>query len=292
MNLKRLQTFVHAAKHKSFSEVADIMNMTQSGVSRQIKTLEDELDIQLFERSTTYVELTSAGRMVYKKTERLLQEWELLVEECKQLKHELSGSIRIGASTIPAVSLLPRIIKSMQAKYPRIEFVVDTGDSSNILNKLQNQQIDAAVVGRKPEHAQLAAECIAEDRLVLIGAGNFPRLTSLEDMKKYPFIIREQGSGTREAVEHSLRSCGMGLDDLHLAAVVSSTEASLAMAAAGIGVSFVSYWALQQNRPTDLKILHELPTNRCFYISFDVHRASNLLIQAFVQEAAKLYSTM
>lgn len=287
MNLKRLEAFVHVAKRRSFSEVADMMNMTQSGVSRQIKTLEEELGIQLFDRSTTYVELTSAGRLIYKKAEELLTQWDQLIQECKELKNELSGSMKIGASTIPAASLLPRIIKSMHDKYPRIEFSITTGDSSEILNKLQNQQIDAAIVGRKPEHPRLEAHCIAEDRLILIGNSSHPCLSSFEEIKKYPFLIREKGSGTREAIEQSLRKYSMELDELRCVAEVGSTETLLALVEAGVGISLISNWAVHGAVREKIKIIHELPTDRCFYLAFDSLRKSLPLVQTFIQETIK-----
>jgi DNA-binding transcriptional LysR family regulator len=289
MNLKRLETFVHVAKRRSFSEVADLMNLTQSGVSRQIKTLEEELDVQLLERSTTYVELTPAGRMVYKKAEELLAQWNQLVQECKEIKNELSGSMKIGASTIPAASLLPRIIKSMHDKYPRIEFSIAAGGSSDILNKLQNHQIDAAIVGRKPEHPRLQAQCIAEDRLVLIGSSSHPYLSSFEEIKKHPYIIREKGSGTREAIDQSLRKYGMDPDELRCVAEVGSTETILSLVEAGVGISFVSYWAVQGSVSEKIKIIHELPTDRCFYLVYDTARKSLPLVQAFLQETLKHY---
>lgn len=289
MNLKRLETFVHVTKRRSFSEVAEILNITQSGVSRQIKTLEEELGVQLIERTTTSVELTPVGRLVYKKAEALLLQWEQLLQECKDLKNELSGTIKIGASTIPAATLLPQIIKSIQDQYPRIEFSITIKDSSGILNLLQNQQIDVAIVGRNPDHPRMQVHRIAEDRLVLIGNNSLPCLSSIEEIKQYPFIIREKGSGTREAIDQSIRNYGMDPDKLQCVAEVNSTETILGLIEAGVGVAFVSYWAIHGNVRNKIKILFELPTNRCFYMAFDAARNSAPLIQTFVQKTVNIY---
>jgi DNA-binding transcriptional LysR family regulator len=225
MNLKRLQALVHLAKYRCFSEVAEIMNMTQSGVSRQIKTLEEESDIQLFERSTSFVKLTPAGHLVFKSAKNLLAEWEQIIQECKEIKDEISGCLKIGVSTIPATSLLPKIIKSMKDKYPRIEFSITTDDSSEILNKLQNQKIDVSIVGSESDDPRLFTNFIADDRLVLIGKQSIPCCTSLSEIRKMAFINRESGSGTRKAIDQALRKSGIEPDVLQcIAECVSKSQ--------------------------------------------------------------------
>lgn len=290
MNLKRLQTFVHVTERRCFTDVADLMNVTQSGVSRQIKTLEEEVGIMLINRNTSFVELTPAGRLVYKRAKSLLLEWEQLLEECQDMKHELSGVLRVGASTIPGSYLLPKIIKAFQDKYPKVDFFVKTGDSSTILTALENKQMDIAIVGRKPEKSHIHAHCIAEDRLVLVGNESTSKITSLDEVKKRPFIVREKGSGTREATDKSLRHYGIEPEDLHCAAEVSSTESLLAMVEAGIGIALVSYWAIQELMQDNIKVLHELSTDRCFYVAFQESRKSHPLIQSFVQETMRIYT--
>jgi DNA-binding transcriptional LysR family regulator len=290
MNLKRLQTFVHVADCLCFSEVAEMMNVTQSGISRQIKALEEEIGILLLNRKSSNVELTLAGRLVYKKATSLLNQWEELLQECQGLKHEMSGILKIGASTIPGTYLLPRIIKDYQSKYPKVEFSVRIEGSTEILASLDNKQIDIAIVGRKPEQAHFQTQCIAQDRLVLIAKEASPHKVTLEEIEKRPFIVREKGSGTREAIDHSLRQNGIEPDELHYAAEVSSTESILAMVEAGIGIAFVSNWAVQELMRDRINILCELPTERCFYMASHQSRSSHPVIQSFMQEAAEVYS--
>lgn len=291
MNLKRLQTFVDVADRRCFSKVAAMMNVTQSGISRQIKALEQEVGVQLLNRNTSFVELTPAGRIVYSRALSLLAEWEQILHECHGLKQELSGTLKIGASTIPGTYLLPRIIKSFQDQYPKVEFSVLIDDSSAILTKLENRQIDMAVVGRKPEQSHIQAQSIAEDRLVLIGNRPEQRITKLEEIKQWPIIVREKGSGTRTAMDQSLKQHGIQPEELHYAAEVSSTESILAMVEAGIGVSFVSNWSVAQTlmRP-NLTILYELPTDRCFYLAAHETRISHPLIETFTKETRRIYS--
>ncbi|GAB7386914.1 selenium metabolism-associated LysR family transcriptional regulator [Bacillaceae bacterium] len=290
MNLKRLQTFIQVVDRRSFSEVAEILDLTQSGVSRQIKTLEEEVGIQLLNRNSSFVELTPAGRLVYKKAKLLLAQWDELLQECQALKNVLNGILKIGASTIPATYLLPKIVKSFHEKHPKVEFCIVTDDSGEILTKLENQQIDAAIVGRSPDPARFQSQIIAEDRLVLIGNDPECCISSLEEIKKYPLILRERGSGTREAMEQALQRYGIALDDLRYVAEVGSTEAVLAMVEAGVGLSFVSYWALRETGRKNISVLYELPTERRFYLAMLTARLSHPVIRAFAEEAQRVYA--
>lgn len=290
MNLKRLQTFIHVVDHRGFSEAAEIMQMTQSGVSRQIKALEEEVGIQLLQRKAFDVELTMAGRLVYQKATSLLAQWEQLLQECQELTQELNGILKIGASTIPGTHLLPRIIKTFQSKNPKVEFSIRIADSSDISTALEKKQVDIAIVGRKLELPHLQTQSIAADRLVLIGKGFESKIQSLAELNKFSFIAREKGSGTREATDRSLRQHGIEPENLHYTAEVSSTESILAMVEAGVGVAFVSYWAVQELMRENVSVLYELPTDRCFYLAFHEARAQHPLIHAFVQETLRVYS--
>lgn len=291
MNVKRLQTFILVVEKRSFSEVADILEMTQSGVSRQIKTLEDEVGIQLLNRNTAHVELTTAGDYVYKRAKQLVEQWENLVHECQLMKGERSGKLRIGASTIPATYLIPDILKACQQKYPRMELCMSTKDSSEILTSLENQKIDVALVGRKPDVGRFHSHQIAEDRLLLIGHASVPKIASLQDIRSYPIILREKGSGTREAMERALRDQGVELEQLNCAIEVSSTDSVMAMVESGVGLSFVSHLAMNKGREDHVRILYELPTDRGFYLAYLKSRASHPLVQAFVQETLTIYET-
>ncbi len=288
MNMNRLQTFVHIVEHRCFSEAASLMNLTQSGISRQMKTLEEEVGIQLLNRKNV-VQMTPAGRLVYKRAKVLLNEWEQLMKECKAMKTELHGILKIGASTIPGTHLLPTIIKLFQVQFPKVEFSVRIEDSDAILTSLLNKQVDIALVGKHPEQELIQAHRIAQDRLLLVGRSSDSKIDSMEEIIKRPFIVREKGSGTREAMDNSLKGIGVNPADLHYAAEVSSTEAILAMVESGIGIALVSKWSLRDIKYDHISILYELPTERCFYIALHQSQNSLPLLQTFMEETLRIY---
>lgn len=285
MNLKRLFTFIQVAEHRRFTDVAALQNLTQSGISRQIKKLEEELGVQLFERKTAFVDLTPAGRLMYTRAKELLVKWEELVQESHSLHDGLSGIFKLGASTIPATCLLPQMIKSFQSRYPQVRFSVKAGDSSRILRQVEAQELDAAIIGRDPKNSNLAARPIINDHLVLIGGDPNQRIHSLEDIVHRPFIFREAGSGTREAVSQSLRKAGIDPGSLNITIEVSTTESMLAMVEAGLGLAFVSEWAVRQTVRKNITVLHHLPTDRCFYFIVQKSRQDQPLMKLFMSEA-------
>ncbi|GIQ69142.1 selenium metabolism-associated LysR family transcriptional regulator [Xylanibacillus composti] len=284
MNLKRLETFIRVADHHHFSEAAERLKLTQSAVSRQIKTLEEELGLQLFNRNTAFVELTSAGRVVYKKARELLGHWEQFQRECRQLQEGLSGLLRIGASTIPALYMLPSVAQAFRNKYPQVELSISMDDSASILQQLVERRIDVALIGDSPQGSGLVSKVIAEDRLALIGSDPERKVSTLEEVVHDPFIMREKGSGTREAADRALRSHGLDPEQLRTVAEVNTTESVLALVEAGMGLSLVSCWAVGNRPRQHVHILMELATDRCFSTVALASRQHDALVQSFIAE--------
>ncbi|MEB3103191.1 selenium metabolism-associated LysR family transcriptional regulator [Ferviditalea candida] len=288
MNFKYLKTFVNVVEHQGFTEVSEAMGLTQSGVSRQIKALEEEIGLQLLSRTTTSVMPTAAGELFYRKAKQILAEWDHLLAECQALKNEWYGQLKIGASTIPASYMLPKIIKIVREKYPKIKFSIHAEDSEDALTMLQKRNIDLAFVGYQIEHEELHEEFVATDKLVLIGCDDLKPLKSLQEIQNVPVIIREKGSGTRKAVEEMLKKSGVDWETLMVAAEVNSTEATLALVEAGVGYAFVSHWSIQDVYRPNIHVLLELPTNRGFYLYAHKSKQTHPLIKMFTEEALRL----
>lgn len=291
MNFKYLHTFVNVVEHRGFTEVSQALGLTQSGVSRQIKALEEEIGLQLLSRTSSTVKTTAAGEMVYRKAKRWLAEWDLLLAECHALKDEWSGQLKIGASTIPASYMLPKIVRNIREKHPKIEFSIHAEDSEDILTMLLKRHIDLAFVGHKIEHEELYGQFVAADKLVLIGNDNMKPLNSLSEIRNVPVIIREKGSGTRRAVEEMLKTSGVPLDTLTVAAEVNSTEATLALVEAGVGYAFVSHWPIRDVFRPGIRVLLEIPTNRGFYLYVHKSRQTHPLIRLFTEEALRRFTS-
>ncbi|WP_165452509.1 selenium metabolism-associated LysR family transcriptional regulator [Paenibacillus thalictri] len=289
MNFKNLYTFVNVVEHRGFTEVSQVMGLTQSGVSRQIKALEEEVGLQLLSRTSSSVKTTASGELFYHRAKQLLADWDLLLADCQTFKNEWSGQLKIGASTIPVNYMLPKMVKHVREKYPKIEFSIHSEDSENVLAMLLKRHIDMAFVGYKIEHEELHEQCVATDKLVLIGCDDLKPLKSLHEIRKAPVIIREKGSGTRKAVEEMLKTSGILFETLTVAAEVNSMEAIFALVEAGVGYAFVSHWSVQETYRPNINVLLELPTDRCFYLYVHKSRQAHPLIKMFSEEAVCRY---
>lgn len=284
MNFKYLHTFVNVVEHQGFTEVSQAMGLTQSGVSRQIKALEDEVGLQLLSRTSSSVKPTAAGEMFYRKAKQLLADWDLLLAECHALKNEWSGQLKIGASTIPASYMLPKIVRSIREKYPKIEFSIHAEDSEDVLTLLQKRHIDLAFVGHQIQHEELYGQLVTTDKLVLVGGDGLKPISSLQEIENVPFIIREKGSGTRRAVEEMLKKSGVSLEALQVAAEVNSTEATLALVEAGVGYAFVSHWSIRDGYRPGIRVFFDSPTERGFYLYVHKSRQSHPIIYMFMEQ--------
>ncbi|MGG6310508.1 selenium metabolism-associated LysR family transcriptional regulator [Paenibacillus macerans] len=283
LDMKYLETFIRVCELGSFTAAADAMNISQPGVSKQIGRLQANLGVTLLRREDNGIKLTEAGREVYTNGKKILAMWNKLSDACHSVSNQLSGLLRIGASTIPAKYLLPRILINVHSTYPHLELSVNVADSRHILDSLYRGWMDVAYVGTKPEHPGAHYIPMAADKLVVIS--NRPEWSD-RDLQDCPFILRETGSGTRTAFEQALSAMGLMPDKVKCAAEVSDTGLILQLVEAGMGLAVVSSLdvedLIQQGR---IKVVQELPAERQFYLVFMRDSSSQALIDAFVQSA-------
>jgi LysR family transcriptional regulator, low CO2-responsive transcriptional regulator len=284
LDIKYLETFIKVCELGSYTAAADAMNISQPGVSKQIGRLQAHLGVTLLRREDNGIKLTEAGREVYSGGKDILAIWNKLSNACHSVSSQLSGLLRIGASTIPAKHLLPRILMNVNSTYPHVELSVNVADSQHVLDSLYRGSIDIAYVGTKPEHPSAQYIPMTSDKLVVIS--NRPDWSD-RDLFECPFILREAGSGTRTAFEQAMSELGLMPDKVKCAAEVSDTGLILELVEAGMGLAVVSSLdvesLIQQGR---IQVVQELPAERQFYLVYMHDSSCQALIEAFVQLAA------
>ncbi|ENN96753.1 LysR family transcriptional regulator [Methanocaldococcus villosus KIN24-T80] len=237
------QTFIIAAKTKSFSKAAKRLGITQGTVSNHIAALEKFFDAQLFLRTPEGVDLTPEGEILFERAEKILD----LINEAKMLMRAIhenpEGVIRIYASTTPGEHVLPSIIKEYKNQYKNVDFEITITDSKNCYKALEEGLADIIAVGYlKNENYDYTI--IGKDRLVLIVPPNHPftkrEYVRLEDILKEDFIDREEGSGTRETFIKALNEKGYSIMDLNIVMRLGSSSAVITAVSEGYGISIVS----------------------------------------------------
>jgi DNA-binding transcriptional LysR family regulator len=244
MNLKKLEAYISVIDKRSFSEAAIALKSSQPAISIKIKSLEEDLGIELLDRGLSGVQPTTAGMLVYKASKEILQSWRVLEDELHGFQDTLTGTLTIGASTIPGTYLVPNWIKTFRNLYPKVDIKIEIGDSKKVMTKLLDHQIDVGIVGYVQPSNKITFTQIAKDSLVLI-APFLHQTTQLEfeQIKSHDFVLREEGSGTRQVMEEYLALHGVSLTDLISTLTFDSTEGVIAAVEAGLGISIVSMLA-------------------------------------------------
>ena len=247
MNLKQIEAFVKIADNCSFSQTAKEMYLTQPTVSAAIKTLEDELDIPLFIRSTKGVELTECGKQIYLQARQMLEASDAIMSICRKNTGEKiqNDELVIAASTIPAQFILPDLMADFSTLYPNVQFRVTVSDSEQVVNDIEYHKADIGLCGTRPEGKCFISIPFYRDELVAVvpDTEKFRRLGNIpvtEWIADESLILREDGSGTKAETLTYLESTGLMQKDLNIAVRMGNTNAILHAVRRGIGVSVVS----------------------------------------------------
>ncbi|MBP3950971.1 selenium metabolism-associated LysR family transcriptional regulator [Bacillus suaedae] len=282
MNLKRIKTFMLLIDHKNFSTTADILDISQPAVSKQIKALEVDLGTQLVHRDS--LEPTEAGRIVYVRGKDLLHSWKQLEEECTSSKEALTGLVKIGASSIPSTYIVPRFLKDLLTLHRHLEVELAEYESEKVLELIKNEKLDIGFVGTKPPKDTFTSHLIAQDQLQLIGPIDSPDIHSFDDIRGLPFVFRSERSGTWKAAKQALTDWGGSVQDLKRLATVHSTESVIVMVESGLGYSIVSDLAARlATKYNRVKILATLPLNREFYCVYSPYMEQDPKIKALIE---------
>jgi len=282
----RFRTFIAVADMKNFSKAARAVNLTQPAVSKQISSLEAEYQVALFVRNGRNVELTDAGKILYRHAVEVLEAREQMKKALRLFSHKVRGTLLVGASTIPGQYILPALLGKFISSHPDVMITVEIGDTRVITDKLLSGVLDVAVVGATISEPGVVSEAFAEDEIVLIVPPTH-RLAgrtevSFDDLGNERFVWREKGSATREVVEKVL---GSRVLQLNKVMELGSTEAVLSAVQADAGLAFVSRWATAEcGRGTTARVLRlkGIRMRRQLYISYLRAREYMVTVEVFV----------
>lgn len=267
---QQLQVFVTVAEKKNFTRAAEKLHMTQPAVSQYIRQLEEEIGTRLLERTNKYVRLNKAGEIVYHHAKEILGIYTKMQHLVDDLIHQTKGSLSIGASFTFGEYVLPQLIAQLRHTYPDIQASVLIGNTAKIADLVTAHQLDIGIVEGAFEGKQLKERKFAKDAMYIIASANHvlakqDKVTQA-DLEKEMWIIREQGSGTREATISMLQDIGISPKEQM---TFSSTQSIKQAVEAGLGITLLSKWAVQKElKAGDLKIIfvQGLP----FYRSFSI----------------------
>jgi len=248
MDIRRLEVFCRVLELKSFTRAAEAVLLTQPTVSENIRLLEETVGERLLDRLGREVLPTPAGRILYGYARRIIQLRDEAMQAMHQYRGDLSGTLSLGASTIAGSYILPPLIESFRASHSSIQLHLRIADTAAVVEELLQDRLELVLVGAAPKDQRLEYEEAFADELVLVlppghaWAGR--ESVSLAELAEEPFILREQGSGSRLVMSEALRKQGFDPARLRVVAEMGSSEAVRQGVRARLGISILSSLAV------------------------------------------------
>lgn len=251
--LQQLRILKAVANEKNFTKASEILYLSQPSLSKQIKTLEQNLDILLLNRENNKISLTENGKVFLQYSERILA---LCEESCRaliDLKNGERGNLKVGASQTIGTYLMPRVLALFAQNYPQIDLKVQVNSTRTIVKTIINREIDIAVVGGEiPDELRknIAVENFVEDEFSLIIPKSHPFATkkkiSKEDLYHLNFITLNSNSTIRKFIDNILIQNQIETNKLKTIMQLNSIEGIKTAVSLGLGAAFVSSAAIEK----------------------------------------------
>jgi len=244
----RLKVFRVVATHLNFTRAAEELLLTQPAVTQQIKALEDEYGVPLFDRSGGRITLTAGGQALLPFAEELKAISDEAFAAVANASGKQGGQLAIGASQTIGQYLLPNLVAGFLRENPRVAFTAMSGNSDTMLETLIAHRIQLALIEGPALRKDIHVEPFMEDQMVLVVPASHEwadHEVDISMLKEAPLLMREFGSGSRRVVENALVQAGLKKKELNTRMELDSTEGLLSAVEAGLGVTFVSRWAVR-----------------------------------------------
>ncbi len=275
MDFKQLEAYVKVVELASFSKAADELFVSQPSISTYITALEKELDTVLINRSTKVLSTTLAGERFFDKAKELLELKRETIEMLRNLSKDASGDIRIMASSVPALYMLPQILADLHEQYPKISFTVNQADTVEVVQGIAAHKADIGFVGSILSDKKCEFFEYATEKLIFVAPANGSyspdiKYTLEELLHSNCFISREYGSGTRIQYEKYFTENGISLDQIKICATLDSTYSIINAVINGLGISILSELAvrdaIKQGQLIELKLNVKLPERKIYTV--------------------------
>ncbi len=242
MDFKQIEAFINVAKHKSFSKAANSIFLSQPAISSHIASLEKDLHVQLFDRTSKEVILTPAGESFLKYAIEILNTRDKAVNYLSSFNDTVGGILFLAASTTPCNTVVPQLIKEFHSTYSNVLFNVTELNSGQIIENIIKFDTEIGIIGEYVNDDKIKCYKLIEDELVVISspALALPDEIAAKALLKYNFILREKNSATRKTFEDLLHKSHVDLTGLNVCYDVNSLDTLFQFVKAGLGVSVVS----------------------------------------------------
>jgi len=208
LTLRQLQCFSAVARNLSYTRAAEELHLTQPAVSMQIRQLEHQAGMAVTEQLGKQVHLTEAGEEVYRYARSILQQIEELDDVLNKLKGLAGGHLRIAAIS-SANYFAPKLLGTFHQRFENVTVSMDVTNQAAVVQQVIDNEVDMAIMGQPPDHAQLDAIAFMDNPLIVVAPPNHRlaerKRIALDELEHEVFLTREPGSGTRGAMHRFFR---------------------------------------------------------------------------------------
>lgn len=227
----RHEIFIEVATNLSFSKASEIIFISQPAISKHMKALETFYKTTLFERNGNSIQLTKGGILLLSRLKEAKKIQNQLEFELSILKNQLQakGQLKLGASTTVALYIIPKILSAFHQKYPEVKISLLNRNTDTIVKALASQDIDIGIVEGKKRNSAIFYQPFCTDEVIAVCSAKSSiakkKSLTVADLKNYPVVLREQGSGTLAALKYNLEKNGVKLSELNVNVRLQGTEA-------------------------------------------------------------------
>jgi len=286
VTFRQLEVFEAVARLLSYTKASNELHLSQPAVSMQIKQLEENTELPLFEQLGRQIYLTEAGREMYHYCRTIAQQLEEAEEVLEQLKGLKTGRLKVTVATT-ANAFATRMLAMFSRQHEGVTVSLDVTNRERLLRQLADNEKDIAIMGRPPDDVELITEAFADNPLVVVAAPDHPlvkeSLIPLSQLQEQTFVVREQGSGTRTAMQRFFTKHNVTITS---SMEMNENEAIKQSVQAGMGLGVVSIHTIELELETKRLVIlnvEHFPIMRHWYL---VHRKDKRLspvAQAFRQ---------
>ena len=249
MNLGHLRTLIAIADTQGFAAAADRLFLTPSAISHQMRDLEDELGVELFDRKTRPPRLNAHGQALVEQGRDLLTRFDTLAAQARS-PGEIGGRLMLGCVSGVSSGLIPEALASLRASHPAVVVQMEEGLSDALANRVRRRELDAAVITELPEpDPELKSLLITEEDMVIVAPADCRLDDWREVLAAYPFIRLNRNAGMGRIIDRRLRAEGVEVEE---AMELDSSEAVVGMIRAGLGAGAVPAERLRHVAPGDV----------------------------------------
>lgn len=280
MNIQKYMALVKTVEYGSFTKAAELLNYSQSGISRMINDLEKEWGVSLLERGRSGVRLTSDGLKLLPFAKSVCNEYRKLQTQVEELNGLQSGLIRIGTFSSVATHWLPNIIKEFQKDYPNIDYELLLGDYTEIENWILEGRVDCGFL-RLPTLPEFETIFLEQDKLLVVLPENHPladhEFFPIKSLCDYPFMLLEKGA--KAEISEIFERCNIS-PKIHF--TTWDDYAIMSMVESGLGISILPQLILQRIPYRIVTKELEVPAYRKIGLALRDEKSTSLAVKCFL----------